>query len=358
MKLQMHLPGGIGRTMPVTTRGFEEVPDYCGPADGMSHYDEKRAPWIRTAARAAMGLVERVETRGEENIPASGSHLIAINHQTYFDAPTMAVASDRDVRFMAAQDQFSGLVGKAITALGTFPVDQKHPTQAIETSVKLLDQDLRVGIYPQGRLAGETDEVTGFKEGAAMIALKSKCETIVPVAIHYSHPQPGIASRASGYAAGAAVTAAGLAAALYGGPVLQVVSGVMTGAVAGAVVAGGIGAATVKEKNIKTLGLGALQGAWKGALAGAALGGLGAAYMPGNLWMATPLCGLSGLTAAALGNQLAHRQNAQVSVGKGIDVAPYRAMENKKEARARLTADLQSAVAGLKKQLVEEEHKA
>lgn len=357
MELQSLRPGGISRTLPVT-QGFPEVPDYCGPADGLSHYNPRQAHRVRTLARAAMSLVERIEIRGEEKIPTSGAHLIAINHQTYFDAPTMAVASPKDIRFMAAQDQFSGLVGKAMTALGTFPVDQKHPTQAIETSITLLNQGLRVGIYPQGRLTGETAEVTGFKEGAALIALKSGCESVVPVAIHYSHPQPGFAASAAGYAAGAAVTATALAAALYGGPLTQVVTGVVTGALSGAVLGGTIEAATVPSKNIKTLALGALRGAGKGAVTGAALGGLGAAYLPGNLWMAAPLSGLSGLTTTALGYQLAHRQKAEVSVGDGIDLAPYRAMKKPKEARARLTADMQRAVADLKSQLQEAKERA
>lgn len=329
--------------------------DYNGPADGLSHYDEKAAPRIRAGVRAVMNLVERIEVRGEENLPSSGSNMVAINHQTYFDAPTMAVASDKDIRFMAARDQFKGIVGKWMTQMGVFPVDQAHPLHAIETSITLLDQGLTVGIYPQGRLMGETDDVSGFREGAAMTALKSKqCQGITPIAIDYSHPTPGFLANLAAYGTGAAVAAAGLACASMGGPVLQTVAGVLTGAVSGAVIGGGVSAACVKEKNIKTVALGFLKGAGGGALAGAAVGGLGGYFQGGNLWLAGPLSGVTGLTAGVIGNQLVNRQKAVVLAGKSIDMAPYRAIENQKEARAKLTADLQAAVAGLKAQLVAE----
>ncbi len=323
--------------------------DYTGPPDGQSHYDPTTAARVRGLTKAAMSLVERVEVRGEEKIPTSGSHLVAINHQTYFDAPTMAVASDKDIRFMAARNQFTGIVGQAMTAMGTFPVDQSKPMQALETGIELLNQDLRVGVYPQGRLQGETDEVKDFKEGTAMMALKSKCESLVPVAIDYSHPEPTVTARLGTYATAAAVTAAGLACATSGNPILQTLGGVLTGAVTGAVVAGGVGAATTEEKNVKTLALGFLKSSWKGALAGAVLGGLAG---PASLWVAAPMSGVTGLAALGIGHQVMHRQKASVLVGDPIPVAPYRAMENSKEARAKLTADLEGAVRALKTELV------
>jgi 1-acyl-sn-glycerol-3-phosphate acyltransferase len=327
----------------------KEIPNYTGPADGLSHYDPEAAKWIRPLNKGLVHLWRNTDVRGQENIPATGAHMLAFNHGSYSDASIVASLTDRDIRTMAAKEQFTGAIGKMMTAMGAFPVDRgATSTKPIETMIDLINDGKSVAIAPEGRIHDDNENIHEFKGGAAMVALKSQCESIIPVVIHYEEHKATTSDRVKTYLTAGAVVAGGLACALVGGPALRAVSGVLTGALTGAAVGGGIGFATTKDSDLRAKAGGALEGAKWGALAGAATGGLGGGLLGSNaIYVAGPLSAGAGLVSLAAAKAYHERTEAHVEVGTGVSVAPYRELSGK-EGREKLTADLHKNMSGIK----------
>lgn len=340
------LPGAVRRPE-------KEIPNYTGPEDGLSHYDPKAAAWIRPLNKGLVGAWLHTDVQGKENIPESGAHMLCFNHGAYSDAPLVQSLTDRDYRFMAAKEQFTGIVGKAMTALGSVPVDRGGASsKPIEVMIDLLNEGKGVAIAPEGRIHSD-GKIHEFKGGPAMIALRSQCETLVPVVIHYEDHKVTNTERIATYATAGAMVAGGLAAAAMGGPVIRALSGVLTGALSGAAVGGGVGFARSQAKDVKDKIGDAAKAAGIGALLGAAGGGAGGALLPAQqaTYLAAPLslgAGAVGLVAAKAFHE---RKDARVVVGEGIPVEPYRQMENSKEAREKLTSDLRQRMIEIKSEL-------
>lgn len=125
-------------------------------------------------------LIFRLEAQGLENIPDEGAVILASNHISNFDPPTVGIYVKRKVHFMAKEELFKVPVfGQLITAFGAFPVKRGGVSKdAIKSAIALLDSGKVMGIFPEG-----TRGASGAaKKGAAMIALRSDAK-VVPVAI-------------------------------------------------------------------------------------------------------------------------------------------------------------------------------
>ncbi|MBW7473469.1 1-acyl-sn-glycerol-3-phosphate acyltransferase [Paenibacillus oenotherae] len=135
----------------------------------------------RGLLRFLYAIFFRFEAHGIENIPATGPVVLASNHISVFDPPTVGIKLDRKVQFMAKAELFKiPLFGPLIRNVGAFPVKRGGVSKdAIRSAISLLEAGGIMGIFPEGtRGAGD-----GMgKKGAAMIALRSK-STVVPCAI-------------------------------------------------------------------------------------------------------------------------------------------------------------------------------
>lgn len=123
----------------------------------------------------------RFEAHGLENIPAAGPVVLASNHISVFDPPTVGIKLDRKVHFMAKAELFKiPLFGWLIHNVGAFPVKRGGVSKdAIRSAISLLEAGGVMGIFPEGtRNAGDAMG----KKGAAMIAVRSK-SAVVPCAI-------------------------------------------------------------------------------------------------------------------------------------------------------------------------------
>lgn len=129
---------------------------------------------------AALHLYFGYKVIGRENIPEGGC-VICPNHSDVIDPPLIAAAmgNSHRIRLMAKKELFSSkFFGGLITWLGAFPVDRdRADITAIKTALQAVKDGRKLIIFPQGtRDAKEGDA----KEGAAMLALKTKAP-IVPV---------------------------------------------------------------------------------------------------------------------------------------------------------------------------------
>lgn len=317
-----------------------KIPNYTGPKETASEYDPDAAAWLKPANKALVGAWMHTDIQGKENIPESGGHLLCFNHESMSDASLVQSLTDGDYRFVAAKEQFVGGIGKAMKALGAIPVDRARPSQElIEVTTELMNNGTGVAIAPEGGIKAD-GRINRFKEGPAKMALESQCQTLVPVVLDYQPHEIGLANRLGTYLTAGAVVLGGLAAAYAGGPTAQTVAGAVTGLLTGATVAGAAGFALSNKEGFDK----AIDAA-KGAAVGAVLGGVAGGFAPGLLganahYLLAPTSLIGGAATLAGAKFFNERKDAKVIVGEGIEVAPYRQMEDQLAARKQLTRDL------------------
>lgn len=120
---------------------------------------------------------------GGANIPRSGGVILAPNHISYADPPAVGCAMSRQVHFMAKEELFKpALMGKIITAVGSFPVKRATADRkAIRQALGLLKSGEVVCIFPEGT-RGTGGVLQEAELGIGLIALKSGVP-VVPVAV-------------------------------------------------------------------------------------------------------------------------------------------------------------------------------
>ncbi len=126
-------------------------------------------------------VVFRFKVTGKNNIPKEGRVVICANHTSNFDPLILALALPRQVHYMAKKELFNNTFLKWLfTSLGAFPVDREAADlSAIRTSVKILQNEKMLGIFPEGtRVYEENLELA--KPGVGLITIKGKAP-VVPV---------------------------------------------------------------------------------------------------------------------------------------------------------------------------------
>lgn len=135
--------------------------------------------WAHKYLSKTIKKIFKISVVGAENEPAEGGYLACSNHISLLDVLVMAVATKRQIRFMAKKELFSvPILGKLITSLGAFPVDrQGNSVGSLKKSISILESGGVVGMFPQGhRYHGCELESTRnqIKGGAAMAVWHSK----------------------------------------------------------------------------------------------------------------------------------------------------------------------------------------
>lgn len=134
-------------------------------------------------------LVYRPWIQGQENIPETGSAILASNHLAVIDSVFLPLMIQRQVVFMGKADYFNGkgikgkIIAKFMRAVGTIPVDRSggKADAAINTGLARLQEGELFGIYPEGTRSPDGRIYRG-KVGVALLALKSGAP-VIPVAM-------------------------------------------------------------------------------------------------------------------------------------------------------------------------------
>ena len=129
-------------------------------------------------------ILFRIKVKGEENIPESGSFLIASNHISFLDPVAIGAASPRPLNFMARDDLFSNRIfGWLLRNVNVFPVkrEDREDISAIREALKRLRKGKGLVIFPEGG-RGESDRLREGKIGVALLAYRSGAP-IVPAFI-------------------------------------------------------------------------------------------------------------------------------------------------------------------------------
>ncbi len=147
--------------------------------------------WIvRGSVNVLMNTYVRVSARGKQNIPATGAFILAPNHSSHLDTPSVitAIGGQRRVWTAGAEDYFFNTrIKKLIFGkfLDTIAFDRRADGIA---GLRRCGQALSKGdgllIFPEGTRS-ITGELQPFKIGVAVLAMERQVP-IVPVHIHRS----------------------------------------------------------------------------------------------------------------------------------------------------------------------------
>ena len=143
-------------------------------------------PLVRAIVTPICLLLYRTRAIGVENVPKTGSLILAPNHFSQMDHFFTGVYLRRQVRFMAKSQLFGPPVLTYIYKHGgVFPIRRGHKDEeAFKTAFTILDRGEMLLIYIEGGRS-RSGELGEPKRGVGQLALESGAP-VVPVAIHGS----------------------------------------------------------------------------------------------------------------------------------------------------------------------------
>ncbi len=140
---------------------------------------------FRGFIKIVFSLLYRVKIIDMQNLPQTGSLILCANHNGEMDMFFIGYKLKRLVRYMAKEELFRNrLFARVFRWLGAFPVKRgKADVEAIKTSLRLLENNEILGIFPEGtRMKKKAAKAVRVKPGIALIAQKSGAP-IIPVAV-------------------------------------------------------------------------------------------------------------------------------------------------------------------------------
>lgn len=139
---------------------------------------------VRTLGYPIFLLLYRPEFEGINNIPKSGSVILAGNHTNNLDAAIMLAGPKRVVHMLAKKELFKSKISNAFfRSMGCIPVDRKiHDENAKSEAIEVLKNNEVIGIFPEGTVNRTNDIILPFKYGAVSFAKKTGAY-IVPFTI-------------------------------------------------------------------------------------------------------------------------------------------------------------------------------
>ena len=139
---------------------------------------------VRTLGYPIFLLLYRPEFEGRNNIPKSGSVILAGNHTNNLDAAIMIAGPKRVVHMLAKKELFKSKISNAFfRSMGCIPVDRKiHDENAKSEAIEVLKNNEVIGIFPEGTVNRTNDIILPFKYGAVSFAKKTVAY-IVPFTI-------------------------------------------------------------------------------------------------------------------------------------------------------------------------------
>ncbi len=141
--------------------------------------------WARSIL-AASGV--RHEASGLENLP-SGNFVLAVNHQSHFDALVLFAHIRRHMRFIAKQQlRKIPVFGYALARAGNVFVDRTGSASdktKLKASVRAVQERVSIVFFAEGTRSKD-GKLAPFKKGAAVLALEAGVP-LVPAALAGTH---------------------------------------------------------------------------------------------------------------------------------------------------------------------------
>ena len=107
------------------------------------------------------------KVKGLENIPNTGRVLLAGNHTKWLDPVMLVGVQKRQIHFLAKEELFHGITKFIAKGMGCISVNRKiHDHNAFSGAVDYLNNNLCVGIFPEGTINRTDKTIMNFKIGA------------------------------------------------------------------------------------------------------------------------------------------------------------------------------------------------
>ena len=107
------------------------------------------------------------KVKGIENIPKEGRILLAGNHTKWLDPVMLVGVQKRQIHFLAKEELFHGITKFIAKGMGCIPVNRKiHDHNALQGAIDYLNNDLCIGIFPEGTINRTNKTIMDFKIGA------------------------------------------------------------------------------------------------------------------------------------------------------------------------------------------------
>jgi len=145
---------------------------------------EERAHKFRRFISFLMRQLTHLEFKGEENIPPTGGVLLATNHMSRMDIPSLFITRNRpDMTALVTTKylKYPFLRWFIVTANGIWLDRDTADFGAFRKAIEALNEGKAIGIAPEGTRSVTSSLLEG-KPGTAMLAIRAGVP-IVPVAI-------------------------------------------------------------------------------------------------------------------------------------------------------------------------------
>ena len=129
-------------------------------------------------------IVFKTQYIGRENVPKTGSLIIASNHRNSYDPGLIAAARVRKIHYMAKLELFNlnKLASWMLRHLNAFPISRGTGDQrSLNYAIRLVEEGKVLGIFPEGTRSKD-GEIHRFKAGAFTLAKEAGAE-ILPVVL-------------------------------------------------------------------------------------------------------------------------------------------------------------------------------
>lgn len=137
----------------------------------------------RFLSKILMKLLYRVEIINSNNIPKKGKIVICGNHTSVLDAPLVLGSTKRKLNFLAKIELSKGFKGIFFKPVDLIYVDRSRKApEVITESVRRLNEEQAVVIFPEGTTKKPKGTLLEFKIGTVKIADLSNSE-LLPFAI-------------------------------------------------------------------------------------------------------------------------------------------------------------------------------
>lgn len=133
--------------------------------------------------RPVFKVLLRIKVKGVENIPKSGSCIIAANHRSHLDPPVLNIISPRPILFMAKRELFNvPILSWFIKKAGAIPVNRDgRDVSTLKKALNILKDGHCIGIFPEGSRA-MPGEFRKPQAGVGFLIEKAKVP-VIPILI-------------------------------------------------------------------------------------------------------------------------------------------------------------------------------
>lgn len=135
-----------------------------------------------------MGLyrtIYRVKVFGKENLVKKGRRIVVCNHQRKADVYVIGSLYMSRTMFLSKKEWFSNWFNKfVLSCLGAIPINREKPEiSSIKRCLKVLKDEKRLAVFPEGTRNKVNNEIQTLKTGTALFAVKGRAP-ITPIIIY------------------------------------------------------------------------------------------------------------------------------------------------------------------------------